>query len=219
MTSSNSPIADYFVASEIPDGLRETYAALRNEVVELNARWIVFKQLFASGNERIGLFNNAAPSFFSMVHDSMRDGIFLSITRLTDKSTVMGQDTLSLSRLLGQTQQILGSNATEPLRALLGSIEKESDSMRTWRNKIGAHNDLRMLVQPQIHPMPKIMFDSVGIVLRLLSDFLNNIGLNFGYSDTDFANVIIPGDGDAIVRCLERAHEHRSCRIAALNQH
>lgn len=47
--------------------------------------------------------------------------------------------------------------------------------MRTWRNKSGAHNDLRTAVQPHIHPLPKIVFDSVEVVLGLPSDFLNNI--------------------------------------------
>ena len=85
--------------------------------------------------------------------------------------------------------------------------------MKIWRDKSGAHNDLRTVVQPQVHPLPKIMFDSVGIVLSLLSDFLNEIGHHFGYSPTDFADVIIPGDGDAIVRCLQHAHDHRTCRV------
>lgn len=218
MTNSDLLMNNDMAEGQMPDELREIYFAIRAEVVELNARWIVFKQLFATGQERISLFNSAAPSFFSMVHDSMRDGIFLSIVRLTEKPRVMGKDTLSLSQLLAQTQQVLKPHATEALKALLGSIEKERDAMKTWRNKSGAHNDLRTVVQPQVHPLPKIMFDSVGIVLSLLSDFLNDIGRHFGYSDTDFANVIISGDGDAIVRCLERAHEHRNCRIAGLAQ-
>ncbi len=91
--------------------------------------------------------------------------------------------------------------------------------MKTWRDKSGAHNDLRTIVQPQVHPLPKIMFDSVGVVLRLVSDFLNDIGHHFSYSPIDFADVIIPGDGDAIVRCLQRDHDHRSCRITEISRH
>ena len=219
MTNGDFLMNTHMTQGQMPDDLREIYFAVRAEVAELNARWIVFKQLFATGQSRIGLFNSAAPAFFSMVHDSMRDGIFLSIVRLTDKARVAGKDKLSLSQLLAQTQKVVESNATEPLKVLLGSIEKELDAMKTWRNKSGAHNDLRTVVQPQVHPLPKIMFDSVGIVLRLLSDFLNNIGQHFGYSHTDFANVIMMGDGDAIVRCLERDHLHRNCRIAGLAQY
>jgi|GEM_PF-5275292 len=212
MTSSNSPIADYFAAPEIPDGLRETYAALRNEVVELNARWIVFKQLFASGNERIGLFTSAAPSFFSMVHDSMRDGIFLQITRLTDRR----KDTLSLPKLLAQTKKVLKPNAIQSLDTLLCRIREEQRPFKDWRDNVGAHNNLQMLLQQ--HLMPKIMFDSVGIVLGLIGDLLNDFGRQFGYPDADFASVIVPGDGDAIVRSLERSIEHRNCRIGRTNQ-
>jgi hypothetical protein len=197
----------------MPDGLRRSYFAIRGEVVELNARWIVFNQLFASGEGRIRLFNTAAPSFFSMVHDSMRDSIFLSIMRLTDT----GKGRLSLSHLLSQTKQVLSPTAVQSLKDLLQGIEEESDTMRTWRNRIGAHNDLRMFVE--VHPMPEIMFDSVGIVLKLLSDFLNNIGQHFGYPETDFADVRIPGDGDAIVRSLERDHEHRRCIVEELSQY
>lgn len=212
MTSSDLLMNGNMTGRQMPDELRHIYFAVRCEVVELNARWIVFKQLFASGEERIRLFNSSAPSFFSMVHDSMRDGIFLSITRLTDEAMVMGKNTLSLSRLLEQSGHLLQSKAVESLKALLRSIEKESEPIRTWRNKMGAHNDLQMFVQ--VDSTPNIMFDSVGIVLGLLSDFLNNIGQHFGYSDTDFADVMIPGDGDAIVRSLERAHARRNCKIA-----
>ena len=215
MTNGDLLINNDIVDGQMPGELREIYFAIRAEMLELNARWIVFKQLFATGQERIGLFNSAAPSFFSMVHDSMRDGIFLSIVRLTEKR----RDTLSLAQLLTQTQHVLESDATEALKAMLGSIEKERDAMKTWRNKSGAHNDLRTVVQPHVHPLPKIMFDSVGTVLSLLNDFLNNIEQHFGYSHTDFANVIISGDGEAIVRCLEHAHEHRNCRIAGLAQY
>ncbi len=105
MTNSDLPMNNGMTEGQMPDELREIYFAIRAEVVELNARWIVFKQLFATGQERIGLFS-AAPSFFSMVHDSMRDGIFLSIVRLTEKARVMGKDTVSLAQLLAQTQQI-----------------------------------------------------------------------------------------------------------------
>ena len=212
MTSSNSPIADYFVASEIPDGLRETYEALRNEVVELNARWIVFKQLFASGNERIGLFNNAVPLFFSMVHDSMLAGIFLSITRLTDKR----KDTLSLPKVLAQTKKVLKPNSTQGLEVLLCRIRDEQRPFKEWRDNVGAHNNLRTLLQQ--HLMPRIMFDSVGIVLGSIGDFLNDIGRHFGYPDANFADVMIRGDGDAIVRSLERSNEHRSCRTGISNR-
>jgi hypothetical protein len=74
MNTSDSPIVGLTIANQMPDELRKAYGCLVDEVVELKARWIVFKHLYASGQERIKLFNTAAPAFFSMVHDSMRDG-------------------------------------------------------------------------------------------------------------------------------------------------
>jgi hypothetical protein len=169
MASGDLPVKEPIPQGPMPDELRQIYFAVRAEVLELNAKWIVFKQLFASGEERMGLLNSAAPAFFSMAHDSMRDGVFLSITRLTDNAIVAGKETLSLSRLLAHTGQVLDSNAVEPLKALLRNIEKECGSMRVWRNKIGAHNDMRVFVQ--LHPAPTIMFDSVGIMLACLATY------------------------------------------------
>lgn len=90
MTNSGLLMNTDFAEGQMPDELREICFAIQAEVVELNARWTVFKQLFATGQERIRLFNSAAPSFFSMVHDFMRDGIFLSIVRLTEPPRAYG---------------------------------------------------------------------------------------------------------------------------------
>src|SRR6185436_18084242 len=57
------------------------YEFVRCEVLELNARWIVFKQLFAQGEARVSLLNREVPALFSMFHDAVRDGILMSIAR------------------------------------------------------------------------------------------------------------------------------------------
>jgi len=210
MTASDSPIASLMMAAKMPDGLRETYGCLVDEVVELNARWMVFKQLYASGDERIKLFNTTAPALFSMVHDSMRDGIFMSINRLADPlRDRQGNENLTLSRLIDYLQQPDNQSLLTRLKDLLQAIERESTPLRAWRNRRGGHNDLRTSVQYEVHPLPAIKFDSVEDVLRLTAEILNLVRTHFGYERTDFSAVIMLGDGDSIVRCLERAQHDR----------
>jgi hypothetical protein len=196
-----------------PHGLREMYLFLRNEVLELNARWIVFKQLFAQGEARIALFNREVPVFFSMVHDSMRDGIFISITRLTDKSKVGGKDTLSLRQLVAHPELASDTSATANSEGLLDKIEREREAIKAWRNRSGVHNDLYTAIDPEIHPLPPIMFDSVGIVLRLAADLLNVVGNHLNEPPTDFESITMFGDGDTIVSCVQKAKEHRLCAV------
>lgn len=196
-----------------PHGLREMYDFLRNEVLELNAKWIVFKQLFARGEARIALFNREVPVFFSMVHDSMRDGIFISITRLTDKSKVIGKDTLSLRQLISHPELASDSSAAARAEGLLSKIEREREAIKAWRDRAGAHNDLYTAIDPQIHPLPPIMFDSVGIVLGLAADLLNVVGNHFNEPPTDFESITMFGDGDTIVSCVQKAKEHRLCAV------
>lgn len=196
-----------------PHGLREMYDFLRNEVLELNARWIVFKQLFAQGEARIALFNREVPVFFSMVHDSMRDGIFISITRLTDKSKVSGKDTLSLRQLIAHPELASDATAAALSEDLLDKIEGERKAIKAWRDRSGVHNDLYTVIDPQIHPLPPIMFDSVGIVLGLAADLLNVVSNHFNEPPTDFQSITMFGDGDTIVSCVLKAKEHRLCAV------
>ena len=194
-----------------PQVLREMYCFLRNEVLELNSRWIVFKQLFAQGDERVRLLNREVPSFFKMFHDSMRDGIFMSITRLTDKPKVSRKQTLSLRQLVGHRGLVCNGTVVSRWNALLGEIERERETIKVWRDTSGAHNDLDTVIDPA-RLLPPIMFDSVGIVVGLVEDLLNIVGPLLGEPPTDFENIIIFGDGDTIVSCIEQAKEHRLCR-------
>lgn len=193
-----------------PRALREMYLFLRTEVLELSSRWIVFKQLFAQGDARVKLLNKEVPAFFKMFHDSMRDGIFMSISRLTDDPNVSRKHTLSLGQLTGHAERVCGAADAGRMGALLAEIKKEREAIKVWRDKSGAHNDLHSAIDP-LRPLPPIMFDSVGVVLGQVGDLLNLVGSLIGERPTDFESIIIFGDGDTIVSCIEQSKEHRFC--------
>jgi len=189
------------------------YEFVRCEVLELNARWIVFKQLFAQGEARVSLLNREVPALFSMFHDAVRDGILMSIARLTDKPKVGRKDTLSLRQLIEHRDLVCDDAIATSLPEQLEKIEKEQrNAIRSWRDSSGAHNDLLTVLNPQVHPLPPIMFDSIGNVLRQMADLLNTIALFLGQHPTDFESIIMLGDGETIISCLESAKEHRLCR-------
>jgi hypothetical protein len=138
----------------------------------------------------------------------------MSINRLTDrKRDRQGNENLTLSRLIDHLKHLDNQGLLTRLKDLLQGIEKESKPLRLWRNRRGGHNDLRTTVQCEVHQLPAITLASIEDVLRLTAEILNLVRTHFGYERTDFGVVIMLGDGDAIVQCLERAKQHRNCKI------
>src|SRR5215208_4749544 len=60
------------------------YAELWQEIAELHLTWLEYLELFGTKKSRTDLLNSAAPQFFGMVQDRLRETVFLHIARLTD---------------------------------------------------------------------------------------------------------------------------------------
>ncbi len=73
--------------------------ALSNQLMFAHLKWSEYRAIFGSSPERIALLNEAAPTFFHSLQGSMWDGVLLHLTRLTDRSRIVGNETLTLMRL------------------------------------------------------------------------------------------------------------------------
>src|ERR1700682_6481294 len=79
---------DYVDAMGEPLGVQ--YAELWQEIAHLHLTWLEFVDLFGKKTGRVELLNNAAPYFFRMVQDRLREAVFLHIARLTDPARSLG---------------------------------------------------------------------------------------------------------------------------------
>ena len=68
------------------------YDALWQEIAWIHKKWAEYVALFGTTPERIELLNQAAPSFFRTVQDSMWEDVLLHLARLTDSPRSMGKN-------------------------------------------------------------------------------------------------------------------------------
>jgi len=84
----------------IPPEIREAYDSLAWDVCQIHRKWGIFRRLFASGEDTVGLLNRSAAGFFRTFEDLLADDILLSISRLADRKQTFGKDNLTLDRLV-----------------------------------------------------------------------------------------------------------------------
>ena len=127
----------------MPERVRQVYDPLWQAVSVLHLNWKLYRQVYGTGSERIDLLNQFAPNFFRAVQDSMLDGTYLAISRLTDPPRSSGKDNLVLERLVltveedepGLPEKLGLSSALKTMRDLCGVFRK-------IRHKRLAHNDM-----------------------------------------------------------------------------
>ena len=81
------------------EDLGSLYDALWQEVAGLYGKWSEYVALFGTRESRVDLLNQAAPSFFRIVQDSLWEDVLLHIARLTDPPKSAGKSNLTVQRL------------------------------------------------------------------------------------------------------------------------
>jgi hypothetical protein len=80
--------------------LKAIHDQLSKGVTSLTWKWQTAMQLFGEEKARIDLLNKTAQSFFFVVQVTLRDDVFLTLSRFTDPLKSAGQDNLVIGRLL-----------------------------------------------------------------------------------------------------------------------
>ena len=127
---------------------------IKNELVSAWAYLITYVELFDHHDpKRMELLLETAPGFFGLVQSSLLESVFIRLARLMDPADSSRDETkpnLSFKKLF------LGSNY--PHAAIkfesVNKMWKTGDlkSLQTYRNKIIAHNDLKLAreITPQV---------------------------------------------------------------------
>lgn len=170
---------------------------LHDDATELYSKWRVFCQLFATSEERIKLLNQSAPNAFSIIHDSLRDDILMSLCRLTDPPVTSGHNNLVLDHLINLV------TFPPDWRALFDTIRSNCDAVRKHRNKRIGHRSLK------VEKLPDITRRALDTAVNGVAELINLIGNHIGAGIEDFAQMVIKGDGDSLIMLLERASSLR----------
>ncbi|AZO68939.1 MULTISPECIES: AbiU2 domain-containing protein [unclassified Mesorhizobium] len=176
------------------------YAELVQELSQIHLVWDQYKILFGTKKSRVDLLNEAAGSFFRIVQDSIFDQVLLAISRLTDRPTVAGHQTLTVRRLADIIPDTTVANA---VRAKVDLAVKAEEFCRDWRNNRIGHNNLDQRINPSARPLQDATRIKVDAALNALADVLNLVAAHYLDSETAYDRVLLSlPDAEALLYVL-----------------
>src|SRR5262245_27075547 len=96
------PMADGSRWPKFPEPLRAPFDDVWADVASVHFKWRLYRDLFQKENYPI--MNGTTPAVFSLIEESLRADMTMSISRLLDRAKVAGRDTMSVERLLADVE-------------------------------------------------------------------------------------------------------------------
>lgn len=193
--------------TKLPDGFQDLYKSINNEVTWIHAKWIVYRQIFASSEDNIELLNQSASFFFGIVQQTFFEDTLLGISRLTDPAKSFGKDNRSLAQLISKLSELDYQELAKDLGNDLSLIITSCESFREWRNRKIAHSDLDIALKVSSDPLPGISRATIEKSLEKVRDFMNRINNHFFDSHTIYEHFITHSGGDVLLGKLKIAEE------------
>jgi hypothetical protein len=188
---------------------------LWNETVWLHIKWHTYVTLFGSSPERVALLNQAAPMSFRVIQDSLWDDVLLHICGLTDPPQSGGQENLTVRKLPGLVDAVIGQR----VRDLLSVVRDRVAPLRERRNKVISHRDLLMATNQNPHPLPDTSRETVRAALAALVNVMNAVESHYcDQSETMYEAADIGSDASALVHVLQEGLEARTERHQRIRQ-
>lgn len=169
------------------------YSALWQEVAWIHKKWGQYVELFGTSPERIDLLNQAAPSVFRTVQDTLWEDVLLHLARLTDPPKSMDKANLSVRHL---ASLVANSPIDSRVEALTHAALAASEFARDWRNRRLAHRDLALALGQSVQPLADASRASVKAALSALDEVLNSVSSH--YLDTTTMFNLGPSGDDAV---------------------
>ncbi len=170
--------------------IKELYNFLAKELVDMNSRWIISKQLYTS-KDTVALLNQTAPSAFSLFFWSLYDSIILGISRLTDKPEGADKNHFTLLKLA----QLMGNDR---IKREIAACKADLRPIRERRNRQKGHNDRRA---PTI---PVAARKEIDTALSALTRVMHSFEKELGLSPMAYDIPILPGDGTVLLSILKK---------------
>jgi hypothetical protein len=166
--------------------LGSIFAELWQELVWLHTVWREYRVIFGSSPEQLDIANQAASSFFYMVEESLREGVFLNLARLTDPPQSAGKSNLSVTRL----RELVKPELEAELVALIEAAKEATSFARDWRNRYIAHTHLPLAMGDKgAAPLESASRAAVERALTSLDEVMNTIEFHYNGATTMYSGV------------------------------
>lgn len=189
---------------QLPGNIGEVFKELKDEIVWLHVRWIIYRQLFGHSEKRIELLNECARAFFYIIQDVLFGEIQVILSKLTDPARTGKIENLSLEQLQERIEMQGEKQLGIDLRKLLNNIHNKCQAFRKWRNKKLAHLDLLTTMKSSLNPLPGISRQMIEEALQVIRQYMNTIQSHYENVETDYEGFIMNGtDGEALISLLK----------------
>lgn len=185
----------------------DAYIRIRSEIVRLNRDWNTFHHLFAKDDQTVTLLHNTATGFFRIIKDVLTENIFMTICRLTDPPQSMGNDNLSLQRIIDDIHISKHYAIADDLQKQLDVIKEKSKPVRILRNQALSHLDFNRTLNIQ-YP------DPIVIPRGLIDDLVNRINNMIKAIVSEFEGVdffpdmvMFKGTAEDLIYFLEKGYK------------
>jgi hypothetical protein len=180
------------------------FKSIGADVTQMYAYWKVYRQLFATNDERIALLNETGSMVFYMLQHLLIDEVTLSICRLTDPAETMRRKNHSIERLVADVQE---TALKVKLEAMMIGVREFAKPFRDRRNRAIAHSDLKSKLKLDSNPIPGISRADIEAVLKQIRDVMNIYDQHCFRNTNMYEELILPlgADGDFLTQQLQRA--------------
>jgi hypothetical protein len=159
----------------IPKDIKPMLLSLINYLINLNAKWGIYKELFYNHNNT-DLLLETAPHFFLMLKLAFWNDITLGICCLADKAEYKTGSktkyTLCLEMLVNQC------SVNQIVMDSLREFRHQSESFNTLRNRFISHLDLNTMLG--LTQLPKINQEEVEKALEFAGKVIQAISKQYG---------------------------------------
>jgi len=156
--------------TKYPESIREAFPCLAGEVCEFRTHWGTYSRLFMEDRKLTDTMENGLGEMLRVFQSLLEEQMFLSISRLTDRSSHR-QTNLSLWSLLVAIPSAQDASFADKVKNLLNQICAAAASPRLHRHKRIAHSDSTISLGDS--NLPVVTYEEILGVLEKIEAFLN----------------------------------------------
>lgn len=179
----------------------DLYEGIRQDLIRLHVNWQIYKQLFATNDERYKTMNNTAPAFFQFIQDALVDNAVIAISRLTDSARHA-----SLERLVKALKNQVHHVFFAELEQDVSDLKAKCEDIRVHRDNRVAH--MARSDSPPQGPtkLPPITRKMIEGAMADAAGLMNKIIGHFESANQVFEPVVY-GDAETLLFFLEKGFE------------
>lgn len=186
--------------------LQKVFVRIKQELNYIHYRWTLYRQMFGTNLSRIELINRTSSNVFVEFQWLVIDYMVMSLSKLTDKARMGGNDNLSYHYLIEKVRESENFELAVELQSELKQLTIACEKFREIRNKRVAHNDLVVALDKDNSPLPGVSRADIEAALVHARNIMNKVELHFNDSQTLYQEIILPhtNDGRSVLIWLQK---------------